>query len=159
MVRSMPHPGSRLPRLAAGALLATLLLGAIWIDRTSGATGPAVIRLTDVQTASATVKSGSNLGKVQIFHVKLYGSGSRSKAIGHGIVTCMVVATSEQSCGGTYVLPRGMILTGGVLQRRLFYTAAITGGTGLYDNARGTLTVTANRLRPRHEILLFRLSG
>jgi hypothetical protein len=45
------------------------------------------------------------------------------------------------------------------VQSRLFYTAAITGGTGLYDNARGTLTVTATRLSPRREILLFRLSG
>ena len=35
----------------------------------------------------------------------------------------------------------------------------ITGGTGLYDNARGTLTVTAKGLKPRRELLLFRLSG
>ena len=35
----------------------------------------------------------------------------------------------------------------------------IVGGTGLYDNARGTLTVTATHLRPRHEVLIFRLVG
>jgi hypothetical protein len=52
-----------------------------------------------------------------------------------------------------------MILTAGVLNTRLLYTAAITGGTGLYDNARGTLTVTAKGLKPRRELLLFRLSG
>jgi hypothetical protein len=52
-----------------------------------------------------------------------------------------------------------MILTAGVLTTRLLYTAAIVGGTGLYDNARGTLTVTAKGLKPRRELLLFRLSG
>jgi len=52
-----------------------------------------------------------------------------------------------------------MIVTAGLVSSRLFYTAAITGGTGLYENARGTLTVTARRLRPRRELLLFRLSG
>ena len=37
-----------------------------------------------------------------------------------------------------------MIETSGLINSRLLYTAAITGGTGLYDNARGTLTVTAS---------------
>jgi hypothetical protein len=41
----------------------------------------------------------------------------------------------------------------------LFYTQSIVGGTGLFDNARGTLTVTAKTLSPRREILLFRLTG
>jgi len=35
----------------------------------------------------------------------------------------------------------------------------IVGGTGLYDDARGTLTVTASKFKPRREVLLFRLLG
>jgi hypothetical protein len=57
------------------------------------------------------------------------------------------------------VLPRGSIETAGVLSSRLIYTHAVVGGTGLFDNARGTLTVTAKTLTPRREILLFRLTG
>ena len=42
---------------------------------------------------------------------------------------------------------------------RLLYQIAVVGGTGLYDNARGSLTVTSTGLHPRREILLFRLAG
>jgi hypothetical protein len=47
----------------------------------------------------------------------------------------------------------------GSLQSRLLYETAIIGGTGLYDNARGSLTVTATHIHPRHEVLVFRLVG
>lgn len=155
----MGRPGRRTPRLAAaGGLVAVVLSAAVVIAASDGATGPAVIRLTDLQTKATTVRGGS-IGKVEIVQVRLFGSGSRKSPIGHGIVTCMVVTKRERSCQGTYLLPRGMILTNGILQKRLFYTAAVTGGTGLYDNARGTLTVTASGLKPRREILIFRLSG
>jgi hypothetical protein len=33
------------------------------------------------------------------------------------------------------------------------------GGTGLYDNARGSVTVTATHLKPRREVLVFRFVG
>jgi hypothetical protein len=35
----------------------------------------------------------------------------------------------------------------------------VLGGTGLYDNARGTLTVTRLRKNPRRDLFLFRLVG
>ncbi len=57
------------------------------------------------------------------------------------------------------MLPRGTIETAGLLRTRLFYTHAVVGGTGLFDNARGTVTVTAKSVSPRREILLFRLTG
>ena len=35
----------------------------------------------------------------------------------------------------------------------------IVGGTELYDNARGSLVVTTTSLKPRREVLVFRLTG
>ena len=75
------------------------------------------------------------------------------------MLVCTFVGQNERSCQGSYVLPRGTIETAGLLKSRLIYMHAIVGGTGLYDNARGTLTVTARGLRPRREILVFRLTG
>ena len=42
-----------------------------------------------------------------------------------------------------------MIVATGVIGSRLLYELAIVGGTGLYDNARGSLTVTTYGLGPR----------
>jgi hypothetical protein len=118
-----------------------------------------VIRLTDVQVAANVIGPANRVGTTEYYRQSLYGSTSKAKAIGHAQISCVVLPGAERKCDNGYILPRGNILTGAVVQSRLFYTAAITGGTGLYDNARGTLTVTATRLSPRREILLFRLSG
>jgi hypothetical protein len=73
---------------------------------------------------------------------------------------CTFFDVRERSCSGTYFLPKGTLVVSGVIQSRLLYAVAVVGGTGLYDNARGTLTVTSTGLRPqRREVLLFRLAG
>jgi len=146
-------------RLLIGAVVVSAALCILGAGASVGATGPAVIRLTDVQVSSTVIGVPNRAGTIEIYRQSLYGSTSKTKAIGHGDINCLVVSGQERRCDGGYVLPRGTIMTGAIVQSRLFYTAAITGGTGLYDNARGTLTVTATRLSPRREILLFRLSG
>jgi hypothetical protein len=103
--------------------------------------------------------SEDGIGDLEIANLQLFGTTAQSRAIGTGVLNCTTASPTLRSCSATYVLPRGMILTAGVLKSRLLYTAAIIGGTGLYDNARGTLTVTAKGLKPRRELLLFRLSG
>src|SRR5438552_2290746 len=90
---------------------------------------------------------------------RIKSSHDSTRPAGHAVLSCTFVSKTERTCNGTYVLPAGMLLTAGVLNTRLLYTAAIVGGTGLYNNARGTLTVTAKGLKPRREFLLFRLSG
>jgi hypothetical protein len=142
-------------------LLGTLLLAAVAVgwaaEHSHEATGPAVVRLTDVQVSlTSTTGNSKGIGGVEIATLKLFGG---TKAIGQGVLTCMVVSQKQRNCAGSYLLPRGMIETSGLINSRLLYTSAITGGTGLYDNARGTLTVTARGLHPRRELLLFRLSG
>ena len=68
------------------------------------------------------------------------------------------VAGSTQSCDGTYFLPRGELVVAGVISSRLIYVLAVIGGTDLYNNVRGTLTVTSVRRTPARDLLVFRLT-
>ena len=47
-------------------------------------------------------------------------------------------------------------MSGQILFRQ-FFQLAVVGGTGLYDNVRGTLTVTALGGKSRGNLVLFRL--
>jgi len=127
-------------------------------DRSTDGTGKAVVRLTDRQVHIIHF-GGDATGGGEIARMTLFGSSSVTRPIGHAVITCMDVGSGEQTCDGSYVLPKGTLETAGILRSRLFYTQAVVGGTGLFDNARGTLTVTAKTLSPRREILLFRLTG
>jgi hypothetical protein len=50
-------------------------------------------------------------------------------------------------------------VAGGSIRFSEFYELAVLGGTRLFDNARGTLTVIRTTRRPRRDILVFRLTG
>jgi hypothetical protein len=143
--------------LVVGGLVA-VGTAALAADRSVESTGPAVVRLTDRQV-SITHFGGDAPGGGDVIRMTLFGSSSTKRPIGHAVITCMDVGSGEQTCQGSYVLPKGMLETAGILRTRLFYTNAVVGGTGLFDNARGTVTVTAKNLSPRREILLFRLTG
>lgn len=147
----------RAPRLTGLIAVAVAALAAAGgsLEATHGA---GVVRLTDRQVSDSGGARGA-VGTMEIVRVELFGSGSRSRPIGHGVVACVHVGGAERSCTGSYVLPRGTIETAGVLESRLLYTQAVVGGTGFYESARGSLTVTATALKPRRELLLFRLTG
>ena len=89
----------------------------------------------------------------------LYNRRVTSKSIGHADLLCTFVDKRARSCRGTYFLPRGKLVVGGSLRFRQFYELAVLGGTGLYNNARGTLTVTRIATKPTRDIVLFRLVG
>ena len=59
---------------------------------------------------------------------------------------------------GTYFLPKGSVVTQGLITSQLIYELAVIGGTGLYSNVRGTLTVTSLTRKPPTDLLVFRLS-
>ncbi|HZP72299.1 MAG TPA: hypothetical protein VFA97_02870 [Gaiellaceae bacterium] len=153
------RPAPRLTGVAAVCAAAAIVAAGIAADRSHEATGPAEVRLTDRQVADASFGPADGIGSGEVTRLNLYGSSHKSRAIGHAVLMCIDVGRSERSCNATYILPRGMIQTGGILKTRLLYVQAITGGTGIYDNARGTLTVTATAIKPRRELLLFRLTG
>jgi hypothetical protein len=122
------------------------------------AIGPSTIRVTSVQVRLQT-SGGDGTGGVQAIRVTLYNPSVTSSSIGRGDTLCTFLDRRTRMCTATYSLPRGKLVVSGVVTTRLLYEIAIVGGTGLYDNARGSLTVTATKFRPRHEVLVFRLSG
>ena len=126
------------------------------------AIGPGTIRITDVQTQLHHVDLGTDgvgPGDIETIEMRLYNPSLGSKPIGRGAMTCTFIDVRLRDCSATFLLPRGTIVAGGAISSRLIYDLAVLGGTGLYDNARGTLTVTATRFSPRREVLVFRLTG
>jgi hypothetical protein len=121
-------------------------------------TGPGTIRITDRQVKHIYVDGGvrgRGAGDEDFYRQVLYNRGI---PIGHSDIMCTNTGTGSSNCGGTYFLPKGKLIVGGVLASRLFYELPVMGGTRLYENARGTLTAIALGGSPRHELLIFRLS-
>jgi hypothetical protein len=140
---------------ACGCAALVAAVGAI------GATGPAQIRITDVQVADRVVppQNGGKAGTIETIRQLLYNPSLSHQSIGRSLIICTFSDGRDRLCSGTYILPTGSLVVSGVLQSRLLYEIAVIGGTGAYDNARGTLTVTATHIKPRHEVLVFRLVG
>lgn len=149
---------SRMPIVVAAAgavLLATLALpGAHALDR------PGTIQITDKETRHAHVdlgKTGASAGDLDVYSLLLYNKRITPRAIGHGHMVCTAVGSSGQSCRAAYTLPKGEIVAEGVIDSRLIYELAVVGGTGLYNNVRGSVTVTSLHRKPSKELLVFRL--
>jgi len=141
--------------LGAGLLLA------VPAGQSSGdAIGP--IRITSREVSYERVdigKRGTSPGDLEIIRQTLFNRRVTSKPIGHADLLCTFVDKQARSCRGTYFLPRGRLVVGGSILYRQFYELAVLGGTGVYNNAHGTLTVTRTATGPTREIVLFRLVG
>jgi hypothetical protein len=143
--------------LAAGVLLA-VPVG--WGSQE--AVGPSTIPITNRQVGYQRVdvgRPGTSPGDVEIITQSLYNRRVTTKSIGHADLVCTFVGPRARSCRGTYFLPRGKLVVGGSLRYRQFYELAVLGGTGVYNNARGTLTVTRTATKPSRDVVLFRLVG
>jgi hypothetical protein len=128
------------------------------------ATGPEFIRISDRQFAYSRVDNGvrgRSPGDQEIIFDKLFNRRITPKPIGSARFLCTFTTGRTRTCIATFDLPKGEVVAAGTVRYRQFYDLAITGGTGLYDNARGTLTIirTTDRPRPIREFLYFRLSG
>jgi hypothetical protein len=118
------------------------------------------IRITTREVAHRVIDQGPRgrgPGDIEISRTLLYNKGRTPRAIGHGEIVCTFTARRSRVCNGTYFLPRGKIVVAGALVYRQFYEFAVLGGTGLYNNVQGSLTVTTTRPKPRRDILTFRL--
>ncbi|HKP18682.1 MAG TPA: hypothetical protein VJT84_09390 [Gaiellaceae bacterium] len=121
---------------------------------------PGTVTVTDSETRHAHVDMGARgvgVGDLDVYTTLLYNKRITPRSIGRGTMVCTAVGASGQHCSATYVLPKGQIVVEGVITSRLIYAMAVVGGTGLYDNVRGTLTVTSLRRKPSRELLVFRL--
>lgn len=143
-------------------LTAGLLLTVPSARTSSEATGPALIRVTNREISLRRVdigELGRSPGDLEIIRQSLFNRRVTRRSIGHADLLCTFIDRQARSCRGTYFLPRGRLVVAGSLRFRLFYELAIVGGTGLYNDARGTLTVTRTASRPTRDIVLFRLVG
>jgi hypothetical protein len=152
---------SRAGWVLAGAIVGVLAVGP-WQSFSAAGTGPAKIRISERQLAVARIDigaKGTSPGDTEVVRSRLLERGT-GKTIGRAELVCTFVdGVRSRLCRGTYILPKGKIVVGGSILYRQFYDLAVLGGTGLYDNARGTLTITRTHRSPVRDSVVFRLVG
>ncbi len=149
----------RSPAIALAALCAALLFPASSAPSTA-LRGPGIIRITSRQIGFTRVDTGAagrSPGDMEISRVQLYNTRIRQRPIGHGQLVCIYTGDNFRNCDGTFVLPAGKLVVSGGLIYRGLYDLAVTGGTGLYSNVRGSLIVTRVAQEPARDVLVFRL--
>ena len=146
-----------------GAIAGALVLGATSLGSGAAAeTGRAQIPISGTQSAYERVdvgRRGISPGDMEIMRFTLFNRRVTSRPIGRAEVVCNFTSPKSRVCRGTYFLPKGKIVVGGSIVFRSLYELAVLGGTGIFDNARGTMTATRTSTTPRREFLLFRLVG
>jgi hypothetical protein len=152
---------SRVGWVLAGLIAGVLAVGP-WQSQSEAGTGPATIRINDLQLQVSRIDfgpKGVSPGDVEVVRSRLLERGTGT-VIGRSELVCdFVDSVRSRVCRGTYILPKGKIVVGGSLMYRQFYDLAVVGGTGLYDNARGTMTLTRTSRKPVRDAVLFRLVG
>jgi hypothetical protein len=122
---------------------------------------PGTIRITsrEVKTTRIDLRPGGlSVGDVEVERALLYNTRVTPKPIGHAEMVCTFVVKTSRNCNATFFLPKGKIVVSGPIFYRQLFELAVTGGTGLYDNVRGSLTVTSLGKKPRRDLLFFRLN-
>jgi hypothetical protein len=141
------------PLLAVVALLAAAPpAGAI--------SGPATITISDREISRARVdlgRRGASAGDVETMRALLFNKRITRRTIGHSETVCVATGGGSSTCTETFFLPKGKIVAIAPVRFAEVFDAAVVGGTGLYANVRGTLTVTSLGQTPRRSLLVFRL--
>ena len=133
-----------------------------WSLSGSASTGRATVRITNREISRVRVdagRPGRGPGDMAIIRQNLFNKRIKSRPIGHADYICTYVTKGTRYCTATFFLPKGRLVAGGSIRFSEFYELAILGGTRLFDNARGTLTVIRTTRSPRRDILVFRLTG
>ena len=147
-----------------------LLVGAVPASGVVGGselTKPGVIRITNREVSRTVVDhgvSGTSAGDQLVITQLLFNNRITTRALGHEEVLCThlgrggVLGAGSRQCNMTFYLPEGRLVAMGAVHNLLFYMVPVIGGTGLYNNVGGTLTVTFLGGRPARQLLLFRLT-
>jgi hypothetical protein len=151
----------------AGFLFTGVLVGMLvvspWEGSSKAATGPGTIRVTTQEQSYTRVDvgaKGKSPGDMEIIRQNLFNQRVRERPIGRSELICTFVDRQRaRVCRGTYFLPKGKLMVGGSLLYRQFFELAVLGGTGLYDNARGSLVSTRMGVRPVRDRVVVRLVG
>ena len=151
-----------LKKTVASVVLAGVAASAFFAWTSSAGTGPALIRITSTQTRYVGIdngRTGTSPGDLELIKQSLFNRRITQSPIGRAEHECTFTFGKARICRATYFLAKGRIIVGGSISNRDIYELAILGGTGLYDNARGTLTAIRTARGPRREFLIFRLAG
>jgi allene oxide cyclase len=102
-----------------------------------------VIEHATNDTTTDTGATGDSVGDVLTFANDLFDAGNTQKAGTDQGYCLRVVAGASYECTWTSFLPGGQIVVSGPFYDAKDSTLAITGGTGRYRNARGTMDLHA----------------
>lgn len=155
----------RLGVMGAAVAVAALAVGSVGPATGQGKTDRGgdsgqTVRVVSINTEEAFVDVGEpdfSLGDSFIFTSKLTKHG---KKVGHTGVVCTITSTAreESQCVGTARFRKGQITIQGLLAGEPdVFGFPITGGTGAYEGAEGTLVV--RELSATRELLTFKLSN
>jgi allene oxide cyclase len=116
-------------------LLALVLVALVVPVAASAAT--TTLHLTEKQTFQHYVDKGAkgeSPGDIRTFGGTVFQHGTK---VGHDRIRCVVAAR----CNAQVWIPGGSLISKGFIAAGPNFSAKITGGTGKYANARGTVTV------------------
>jgi hypothetical protein len=159
-----------MPRLRWIVLPILVLVGVVpasGVLASSELTKPGVIRITNRETGREVVDTGGpgpSAGDQLVITQLIYNRRITTRALGHQEMLCTylgrggVLGGGSRMCSMTFYLPQGRLVASGAVHNLLFYMVPVIGGTGIYDNVGGTLTVTFLGGRPARQLLLFRLT-
>ncbi|MBA2726491.1 MAG: hypothetical protein H0U53_10915 [Actinobacteria bacterium] len=111
--------------------------------------GPATIEVNG-RPLSFTQREGYSIRRASL-------TDRNGRTVGRSYLICFTISKFERGCRGAYTFPRGVITVAGPVQDN-GYVLAVTGGTGLYNNARGAMKVTPSGAQTRHRVF-FQLIG
>jgi hypothetical protein len=117
-----------------------IVLAALAVPGIAAASGT-TLHLTEKQTFQRYVDKGTkgeSPGDIRTFGGTVYQAGKR---VGHDRIRCVVGAT----CDSQVWITGGSLIANGFIARGPSFTAKITGGTGKYAGARGTVSVVGGR--------------
>lgn len=129
----------RLLTLAAAVGAATMAITVAASGHTAASSSPSTVTVSARSTSFNT--AGSGLGAVTTFTDDLYAHG---KKVGRDQVTCIATGPgSFLECYATDLLPKGQVESVGPFDpvHQTHATVGISGGTGAYRNARGTIDI------------------
>ena len=128
---------------AAAALVITLAAGSTGAASSGGGKRIAVFEIATTDTLVDLPPAGDSLGDTLTFANEVFDARS-GKKVGTDQGQCVRTVVGQAfECYWTTFLPKGQITVQGPFYDAADSTFAITGGTGAYRNARGTMDLHA----------------
>ena len=136
----------------AAGLVTVLVLGAVLAGAAFGGsqvTAPVTVHVIEhalTDKVTDTGKKGDTPGDLLTWHNPLYDSAN-AKRVGHDQGDCIRISPKKGSweCRWISFVPGGSITVEGPFYDTRNNVLAITGGTGMYRNARGTMALESRK--------------